>query len=200
MTRAARRVALGMKPHIGWTAVVALAGPIGSAAVVAKRRIDMATTFEEGAVYHKAQELSLTEAEKLVRSSEEKFERIAHDALTDLLAELRTVGCEPVRVGVVAGNHKALPPLASIQKSHALVHAAEGDLYRRVLLKASEASRLEAIPIPEREIEARAAGTLGTDRAQLAIRLSTLGKESGRPWARDQKESAMVALIALADR
>ena len=64
-----RPVALGMKSHIGWAAVVALAGPASSAEVVAKRRIDMATTFDEGAVYHKSQELPLDRAEALIRTS-----------------------------------------------------------------------------------------------------------------------------------
>src|SRR5207253_6072698 len=198
--QAPRPVALGMKSHIGWAAVVALAGPATSAEVVAKRRIDMATTFDEGAVYHKSQELPLDRAEALIRTSEEKFERIAREALAEMVAELRTAGCEPIATALVAGRGKALPPLASIVKSHALVHAAEGDLYRRVLLRASEACRIPALPIPETEIEARAAAAVGIRPAQLAARLAALGKSSGKPWTKDQKESAMVAWIALAGR
>jgi len=159
-TAVPRPVALGMKSHIGWTAVVALAGPVASAEVVAKRRIQMATTFDVGAVYHKSQELSVAEAEALIRASEAMFERTAREALIDLAAELRAAGCEPVASAVASGNGRTLPPLASILKSHALVHAAEGDLYRRVLLRASEACRIPALPIPETEIEARAAAAL----------------------------------------
>ena len=195
-----RPVAIGMKSHIGWTAVVALAGPATSAEVVAKKRIDMATTFDEGAVYHKSQELPLARAEALVRSSEEKFERIARDALVELVAELRGAGCEPVASGLVSGDGKTLPPLATIVKSHALVHAAEGELYRRVLLRASEACRIPAIPIRAKGIEARAAGALGIAQAGIPARLAALGKASGRPWTRDQKESALAAWIALAGR
>jgi hypothetical protein len=193
-----RPVALGMKSHIGWAAVVALAGPVASAEVVAKRRIQMAGTFDEGAVYHKGQGLPFTQAEAHIRSSEERFERTAREALADLAAELRTAGCEPVASGLVSGNGRALPPLASILRSHALVHAAEGELYRRVLLRASEACRIPALPIPAKEIEARAAGALGIAPARLPARLAALGKASGRPWARDQKESALAAWIALA--
>src|SRR5262249_33469319 len=136
---AARRpVALGIKSHIGWAAVVALAGPVASSEVVAKRRIDMATTFDEGAVYHKGEELPRARAGAHIRSAEEKFVRTASDAMAALAGELRGAGCEPIVSAVVSGNHKPLPPLASILKSHALVHAAEGDLYRRVLIRASE--------------------------------------------------------------
>ena len=195
-----RPVALGIKSHIGWAAVVAVAGPVGSAEVVAKRRIDMATTFDEGAVYHKGQELSVARAEALIRSSEERFERTARETLVDLAAELRAAGCEPVASGLVSGDGKPLPPLASILRSHVLVHAAEADLYRRVLLRASENLRIPVHKIPAREIEARAAGALGIDPARLPARLAALGKASGRPWARDQKESALAAWIALAVR
>jgi hypothetical protein len=193
-----RPVALGMKTHTGWAAVIALAGPVASAAVVAKRRIDMATTFDEGAVYHKGQELPVPRAEALIRSSEGKFERIARDALADLLAELRAAGCEPVGSGLVSGGGNALPPLASILRSHALVHAAEGELYRRVLLRASEACHIPALAIPTKEIGTRAAGALGIAPARIPERLAALGKASGRPWTKDQKEAALVAWIALA--
>ncbi len=195
-----RPAALGMKSHIGWAAVVALPGPVASAEVVAKRRIQMAGTFDEGAVYHKGQELPLTQAEALIRSSEERFERTAREALVDLAAELRAAGCEPVASGLVSGDGKALPRLPSILRSHALVHAAEGELYRRVLLRASEACRIPSLPIPAKEIEARAAAALGIAPARLPARLAALGKPSGRPWARDQKESALAAWIALALR
>src|SRR5262249_25871616 len=144
-------VALGIKAHTGWAAVVALAGPAASARVVAKRRIDMATTFDEGAVYHKGQELPFARAEALIRPSEEKFERTGRGALVALLAERKRGRCEPVAVAMVSGNHKALPPLTSILKSHALVHAAEGDLYRRVLLRASEACRIPTLLFPEKQ-------------------------------------------------
>ena len=192
-----RPVALGMKSHIGWTAVVALAGPPASAEVVAKRRIDMATTFDEGAVYHKGQDLPFDQAEALIRSSEEKFERTARESLSALVAELRAARCEVVASGLVSGGGKALPPLASILRSHALVHAAEGELYRRVLVRACEACGIRALPIPAKEIESRAAGVLGIAPAELPGRLAALGKRSGKPWTRDQKESALAAWIAL---
>jgi len=193
-------VALGIKSHIGWAAVVGLAGPVASAEVVAKRRVDMATTFDEGAVYHKSQELPLDRAEALIRSSEEKFGRTAREALADLAAELRRAGCEPVASGLVSGDGKALPPLASILRSHALVHAAEGELYRRVLRDACTACAIPALAIPAKEMEARAAAALGIARAGLPARLAALGKASGKPWARDQKDAALAAWIALAAR
>jgi len=41
---------------------------------------------------------------------------------------------------LVGGAGRPLPPLESILRSHPLVHAAEIELYRRVLLRASGAA------------------------------------------------------------
>src|SRR5207253_1336626 len=197
---AMKPVALGIKSHIGWAAVVGLAGPVASAEGVAKRRTDWATTFDGGAVYHKGQELPFDRAEALIRSSEEKFGRTAREALADFAAELRRAGCEPVASGLVSGDGKALPPLASILRSHPWVHAAEGELYRRVLRNACASCGIPAVAIPAKEIEARAVAVLGIARAGLPARLAALGKASGKPWARDQKDAALAAWIALAAR
>ena len=191
-------VALGFKSHTGWTAVVALAGPAASPAVVARRRIDVATTFGEGAVYHKSQNLPLDAAEELIRSSTAKFERHALEGLRDLVGSLRAGGREIVAAGILSGGGKALPPLASIVRSHALVHAAEGELYRQVFRRACEGCGIASVPIGARDLEKRAASSLGTAPAQLAARLAALGKASGKPWAKDQKECALAAWIALA--
>jgi hypothetical protein len=193
-----RPVALGLKPHIGWAALVALAGPAGAPEVVAKRRVEMAATFDEGAVFHVGQKLPLSEAEALVRTSEERFERVAREALAALAAELRRAGLDPVASAVVAASGRPLPPLAAILRSHALVHAAEGELYRGVLARASEACGVPARFVPAKAIPSLAAGALGLSPSQLAARLAALGRASGRPWARDQKESALAAWVALA--
>lgn len=189
-----------MKSHTGWAAVVAVAGPAESAEVVARRRIDMATTFAEGAVYHAGQNLDVRRAEALILSSEEKFERTARDALLDLANALRNAGCQPVAAGVLAGSGKPLPPLPSILKSHALVHAAEGELYRRVLIRATEGCQIPPLRVPEKEIEMRAAAALGIVPARLSAWLLALGKVAGKPWTKDHKQAAMAAWIALASR
>ncbi len=194
-----RPVTIGMRPHTGWAAVVALSGPPGAPEVVAKRRLDLASTFDEGAVYHKGRELPLARAEVLIRSSEERFERLAREALAALATELRAAGYEPVASALVGGA-RPLPPLASILKSHALVHAAEGELYRRVLLRASEGCGIPARLLPADGLLSAAALALPVSPRVLAARLAAIGKASGRPWASDQKQSALAAWVALAGR
>lgn len=193
-----RRAALGFSPHIGWAAVVAIHGPPDAPVVGPKRRVVMATTFETGAVYHGAQALPVEEAEALVRSSEERFVATARDGVAAIVAELRDLGLEPIASVVLAGGARPLPPLASILRSHALVHAAEGALYRRVLGRASEACALPVTSVPAAVLPERVARAAGIPPGRVDTILAQMGKASGRPWARDQKDAALAAWLALA--
>ena len=173
-----KRAALGFKTHTGWAAVVAVAG----GEVLLKRRIDMARDFATGAVFHAGQELPLERAKALIETSEARFVSLARDAIASIVEELQ--GYDVVASSIVAGNPKPLPPLEAILKSHPLVHAAEGALYRRVISRASEACRIPA-------------QTIALKNAGHASEIAAMGKKSGRPWAADQKEAALAALIAL---
>ncbi len=116
----ARRAALGFSPHIGWAAVVAISGPHDAPSVVAKHRVEMATTFETGAVYHAGQALPVARAEALVRSSEKTFSAAAQASIAAFAAALCRLGLEPIASAVLAGGAKPLPPLETILRSHAL--------------------------------------------------------------------------------
>jgi hypothetical protein len=112
--RAHRRAALGFSPHIGWAAIAVVSGPPEEPTLVAKRRVEMARTFETGAVYHASQRLPVAEAERLVRSSEQTFEAAAEATIAALAEELRRLGVEPTASVILAGRAKPLPPLETI--------------------------------------------------------------------------------------
>ena len=194
----ARRAAIGFSSHTGRAAAVVIAGPRDAPSVVAKRSVVMATTFDTGAVYHMGQKLPVDRAEELVRSSEETFVAAARAAIAALAAELRGEGLEPVASAVVAGGKRPLPPLEAILKSHALVHAAEGELYRRVLARASEACAIPVAFVPATDLPARVGDAAGIPSKRVVSILAEVGKASGKPWARDQKEAALAAWLALA--
>jgi hypothetical protein len=139
--------------------VVAIAGRN----VVAKRRIDLATDFRTGAVFHAGQELPLAQAQALISSSQARFE------------------------------------VESVLKSHALVHAAEGQLFRHVIATASEACRMPAALVPTKDLVSRAARAMELSAPDLTAPLVAMGKALGKPWAADQKESALAALVALGE-
>ena len=83
-------------------------------------------------------------------------------------------------------------------RSHALVHAAEGMLFRTAFARAAAACDLEVHAFEEDDIIAVAASRLGERPERIERRLSDLGRIAGRPWARDQKLAALAGLLALA--
>jgi hypothetical protein len=190
--------AIGFATHTGWVAAVALKGGRQEVAVAGKARIVMADRFEEGAVYHASEGRPPAEAEALIRKTEARCLRRGTKGLADLLTDLRAAGCTAVTGAVVAGGGRALPALETILRSHALIHAAEGELYRRLAVRMCEELEIPVMLVARKELPARAAAALRCTPAQLAARLALLGKSSGPPWARDQKESATAALLALA--
>ena len=88
------------------------------------------------------------------------------------------------------------PPksLAAILRSHTALHAAEGELYRDVLLGAAQAGGLDVHAVPEDDAPAVAAGVLGTTADQANRLVAELGKPLGPPWSKDQKIAALLAL------
>ena len=181
--------------HTGRAAVVAVGGPVDAPDILAKGRIDVAVTFDEGAVFHVGQDLPIEEARALVRGAETRF---AERARVELAAFVARLDVPVVAAGMAAANAKLLPPLESILKSHALVHAAEGELYRRVFADASAAIGASPTRVPADALARSIAATLGVTPARVAARLAEMGKASGRPWAADQKQAALAAWFALA--
>jgi len=195
MKTAEPRAALGFSVHTGWAAVVAVGGPPAAPAVLLKRRIDVATTFDEGAVFHAAQELPIEKARALVTQAEARFLAGARDELAAFVARL---GVRVMGAALAAPAARRLPPFESIVRSHPLVHAAEGELYRRIFAEAAAAAVGTPPPrIPPAVLAARTAAALGVAPADVTAHLAAMGKASGKPWAADQKQAALAAWLAL---
>jgi hypothetical protein len=192
-----RRAALGFSVHIGRAVVVAVGGPIEAPEILAKARIDVAFSFDEGAVFHAGQKLPVDKAQDLVRDAEIRF---AKRACAELAAFTAGLDAKVVAASMVAADAKPLPPLESILKSHPLVHAAEGDLYRRVFTEAGASVGARPTRVPADALGRRTAAALGLKPATLAARLAAMGKASGKPWAADHKQAALAAWLVLATK
>lgn len=190
----ATRAALGLKVRTGRAVVVAVAGPVDSPEIVAKTHLQVAFTFDEGAVFHVAQNYPPERARALVREREALF---TERALGELRAFATRADVKVVAAGMAAPPVKRLPPLESILKAHPLLHAAEGELYRRVFADACAKLRARPSRTPVDALTKSIAEGLGLKPAALAKRLDAMGKASGRPWAADQKEAALAAWNAL---
>jgi hypothetical protein len=99
--------------------------------------------------------------------------------------------------GVPAGGTRAPPELARILAAHPLMHSAEGELYREVLVEAAADAGLTVSRVPGRDLAAHAASRMGCDAAAIAVKLTELGRQVGRPWRRDEKDAALAAWLAL---
>ena len=187
--------AIGLKTHIGRAFAVVLVESGGEVEVVAKGPIVMRDTFETGAVYHVSQErgLSPPQARALIESTLQASVTNAKAAIASLAAGLPALH----RAAVLAGSGKPLPPLEVILRSHPLIHAAEGEMYRDAVARACEALSLRVLRIPAKEMEARAVEALGMNAAAVRGKLAGLGKAAGRPWRSEQRECALAAWLAL---
>jgi len=99
---------------------------------------------------------------------------------------LRTKGHEVVGCAVLLGSGKALPGLERVLASHALIHTAEGEMFRDVLTFAARECRLSVTAVREKGLD-----------AGLLERIGSLGKLIGPPWTQDQKYATLAALEAL---
>lgn len=189
------RAAVGFSTHTGWAAAVVLAGTAERPQVVSRLRIELWDSADRF-VFHRAAELDPAEAGKLIQRAEDLCRRKAREGLRALLdsAQARLVAS-----GIVGGNARVPSDLAAILRSHALVHAAEGELFRGALAFASEEAGLKVTAVPSRQLHARAAAALGVSEADLPRRIADLGLGLGAPWGKDQKEGAAVAWLALAE-
>ena len=184
------RTALGFRAHSGWAAMVAVAGTIDAPRVVERRRIAIADPERPGSKqpYHAAAKLALADAARMIDEAMESSRLLAQEAVTAAVQALRSRGHEVIGTGVLFGSGKALPVLARVLGSHALIHTAEGEMFRESLVWAATQCGLPVASVKEREID-----------ATLLDRIASLGKLIGPPWTQDQKYATAVALSALGD-
>jgi hypothetical protein len=187
--------AIGFSVHTGWAAAVLVAGPLLAPRIVDRRRIELADSDDtvRAEVYHRAAGLSGPAAAKFVRESQDAATRKARGAVE------RLWGSQPViAAGILMSAGKLPSDLAAILRSHPFIHTAEGVFYREALATGAEACGLDVVRIPRRELTDRFAEILGTDEAGAVECMKTMGRAMGPPWARDQKDAVMAALVALA--
>jgi len=195
---AGSEAALGFRAHSGWAALVAVAGPAAEPAAVLRRRVEL-SGLTPRQPFHAAQALPIDTAEDLVRRATEEASALAERAVRDALDELRTRGHPVVAAGLLIAAGRPLPGLPQVLASHALIHAAEGELFRDALRRAGRACGLTLVDVRERELEGRAARSLRRSPSAIQARLAQWGKALGPPWTQDEKRAALVAWVALSE-
>lgn len=192
--------AIGWRAHSGWAALIAVAGPLRAPVVVERRRVELVDRALPGAAqpFHAARDLPPAEGERFVARCREASLRLARQATAATAEALRRGGYRLTACGLLQSSARPLPELAAVLASHALVHTAEGELFRGVLAAAAADHGLAVLRVKERELRERCTIGLGVGAGDLDRRLAELGRALGPPWRQDEKLATLAAWLALA--
>jgi hypothetical protein len=191
------KVAFGMKAHSGWAALVVVGTRDGDFAVVDRRRIELVEDEWAKQPYHAAEDMEAGAARALVERGIEATQHIAVREMRAAVSREQERKNEVTACAVLVGNPMPDWSVEEILAVHFRMHKAEGVLFRDALVRATKASGLRLVEIPEKLLTKHAESALGSPMSRLAKRVMTLGKSVGPPWGKDQKDAALAAMIAL---
>jgi hypothetical protein len=194
--------ALGFRVHSGWAAAVVLCGPLDAPVVVDRRKIQLVKIFSYTfrQPYHTAEKMARQDATKFIRGVQMEAKRLALSALRSLQTDLAEGDFKLVRGALLLASGRALPALEQILASHALIHTADGELFRDSLRTACARFHLPVQGIREKELFAMASKAFDVQPAALKQRVTAFGKSLGPPWSQDEKFAALGAWLTLARR
>jgi hypothetical protein len=192
--------ALGLRAHSGWAVLVAVAPPLHAPVVLDRRRIELMDPRVPGfpQPYHAAKNLPFAKAKALIDRCEAGARQVARQSLVEALDFLRVKDFTVASCGLLLASGRPLPALAQVLQSHALIHTAEGALFREALAEAARHAGLRLITAKERDVAALAAEKLAVAPEALTQHVNSLGRALGPPWRQDHKAATLAAWIALA--
>jgi len=193
-------IAIGLKSHSGWAALVALGADRAGACVLDRRRIalieDDASEWA-GQPYHAADGLPPAQAETIVAAGIAEAQRTALRELRAAQARLESEGHRVIACAVIAPAPLPRWGTADVLAVHVRMHQAEGALYPDALLRGAQELGIAPLRVAAKTLRAQAERTFGVSPIELDRRLAALGKPLGAPWGADQKSAALAALLAL---
>jgi hypothetical protein len=192
--------AIGFRAHSGWASLVALTLIDGVPMILSRRRVHLVETFTYTfrQPYHTGEKMPLDEAKAFISGVSSEAKRLALRAIKDLQKTLAPQGYPLTHCGLLLASGRPLPALPKILASHALIHTADGELFRGAILHASSRCGLENTTVKERDLLAHASETLRIKPNVLTRRVADLGKPLGPPWTQDEKLASLIAWLALA--
>ncbi len=195
-----KQAAVGFSVHSGWSAVVALCMAKDSPAVLHRDRIRLVEefTYRFRQPYHTAGKMAFADAGEFISKVQTAAGNLAHRAIGAMQAQLEQRGYNLGRGALLVASGKALPVLQKILASHALVHTADGELFREALAEASRRLGMPLFRVREKDLLKQAALRFAKTEAVLLQQAKELGRPLGSPWSRDEKFAALAAWLALA--
>jgi hypothetical protein len=194
-----KQAAVGFCVHSGWSVVVALSLEHGSPAILHRDRIHLVEefTYRFRQPYHTAQKMAFADAGKFIAKVRTAAANLAHRAIQTMQAQLEQGGYKLGLGALLLASGKALPMLEKILASHALIHTADGELFREAWAEASRRVGMPLFRVREKELLIQAARRLGKTEAVLLREAKELGRPLGSPWSRDEKFASLAAWLSL---
>jgi len=197
-----KQAAVGFRVHSGWTALVAVCLEKGAPVILARQRVHLVETFtyEFRQPYHTAEKMLLGQAREFISRMQAEARRLAYRAMRELESRAREQGVKLTRCGLLLASGRPLPNLEKILASHALIHTADGELFREAIVHASSRAGLAMSTVKERELLERAGQAFRMKSAALLQRVTELGRPLGSPWSQDEKFATLAAWLALTSK
>jgi hypothetical protein len=195
-----KKTAVGFRVHSGWTALVAVSLEKGAPAVLSRQRVQLVETFSYKfrQPYHTGEKLTLEKAREFIQGVRTEAETLAYRSLHAVQVDLEKQAFHLDRGGLLLASGRTLPDLEKILQSHALIHTADGELFRETLRRASARCGLQVMGIKERELLDECAEAFSLKPPELLRRATELGRPFGSPWTQDEKFATLAAWLALA--
>jgi hypothetical protein len=192
------QAAVGFRVHSGWTAMVAVSLEQGKPAVLDRQRPHLVENFiyKLRQPYHTAERMPIADGRAFVASIQAKARELAYQAICTLQSQLHERGYELTHSALLLASGRQLPELEKILASHALIHTADGELFREGIIHASERCGLRVTRIKDAELLEQAAKAFRVTQPRLLQRATQLGRPFGAPWSQDEKFAALAAWLA----
>lgn len=188
-------LALGVARHNGWAWFVTVSGADGNFEVVDRRRVELIDTDQPKQPYHhEALRVSAEEAQRLLGAVHASVHRCSAAALKSTLAEIPGIDV----LAIDGPPHRPVPAaLEDILASHQIVHSADGEMYRSLLIEEALALGLGIYEARRGKAFATAAEALTWAQEDIETLTGDLGKPLGPPWRKEHREATAIAIAAL---
>ena len=139
------------------------------------------------------------DASEFVRGVETESRELALAGLRALEKELDSADYTVRGCALLLASGRKLPEFEKILASHALIHTADGELFREAIRHCCARAKLPLTAIKERELLAAASKRLNKRPEFLNRQVTALGKSLGPPWTQDEKLATLAAWFTLAN-
>ena len=197
-----KQAAVGFRVHSGWAAAVVVWLEKGSPVVLERKRTHLVKTFSYTfrQPYHTAEKMPLAEARKFVAQVQNEARELAYRAVHEMQSNLENLKIKLARGSLLLASGRPLPDLHKILASHALIHTADGELFREAIVHGCARCGLKMESVKERALLEDAGTALHLKTTELLRRITELGKPFGSPWSQDEKFATLAAWLALTSR